>query len=384
MSKVSVVAIVRCLSYDGPELAKAVTYGMELLGGPASIFNGGRRLLLKPNMLLGISPENGATTHPAVFAAVAEFFQKNGYSLSYGDNPGFGRTETVSKKCGIGAQAKRLGIPLAEFEKGKEVKFGGGVQNKLFYIAQGVLDSENLVNLPKMKTHSLTTMTGALKNMFGVIPGLRKAAFHARLADPKAFARMIIDLNRFITPVLTIMDAVYGMEGNGPTHGDPVHTGLLLFSTDPVAVDATACRIMGIDPQEIFFLTHAEKTGLGNIRESRISIRGMALADCKGKPYKLSPSFVWDHRFPFLQSLGKKFLIPRPVINKHTCTACGVCIKICPVRPKALAAGKKGIPAYNYDHCIRCYCCQEMCPTGAVSVKVPPLGTLFYGFWGRS
>jgi len=339
----SVVAIVRCVSYTPSEVSRAVARGMELLGGV-----------------------------------------KRGFNLSYGDSPGFGGVESVISKCGIKEQADLLRVPLAEFEKGREVGFKEGIQNKLFYIANGVLEIPAVVNLPKMKTHSLTVMTGAIKNMFGVIPGLRKAAFHARLADPRAFARMLIDLNRFITPELNIMDAVVGMEGNGPTHGDPVHTGLLLFSRDAAALDATACRIMGIEPERLYFLQHAGSSGLGNIRTQDIEIKGVALAECAGKKYKLSLSHKWRQGAPLLQKYGKKFLIPRPVINNYLCTRCGVCVNICPVSPKALKNHNSSVPVYDYGRCIRCYCCQEMCPAGAIKVKVPVLGALYFGFGGRS
>jgi uncharacterized protein (DUF362 family)/NAD-dependent dihydropyrimidine dehydrogenase PreA subunit len=380
----SAVAIVRCASYAPGEVSRAVAKGITLLGGVKAIFKDKKRVLLKPNMLLGLSAESGATTNPAVFVAVAGLLKDHGFDLYYGDSPGFGSVESVIRKCGIKEQADVLGIPLADFEKGSEVRFKEGLQNKLFYIARGVLEIQTVVNLPKMKTHSLTVMTGAIKNMFGVIPGLRKAAFHARLADPQAFARMLIDLTRFITPELNIMDAVVGMEGNGPSHGDPVHSGLLLFSKDAAALDATACRIMGIAPERLYFLNHAHKSGLGNIFTKNIEIRGVELDDCRGRPYRLSASHHWQQGTAVLQKYGKRFLIPRPVINKYICTRCGVCVNICPVRPKALAGHNSSVPVYDYERCIRCYCCQEMCPAGAIKAAVPLLGALYYGFRGRS
>lgn len=379
MLKKSVVAIVKCSSYDEQQVHAAVHKGISLLGGIESIFNKKKQVLLKPNMLLGLAPEIGATTHPSVFSAVATVLQENGFDLVYGDTPGFGSVDSVCKKSGIAHEANRLHIPLAEFKKGREVAFNGGIQNKIFFIAHGVLESECLVNIPKMKTHGLTIMTGAIKNMFGIIPGLRKAAFHARLQDPKAFSRMLIDLIRFITPTLTIMDAIFGMEGNGPSHGDLVHTGLLLFSRDPVAIDATACRIMGIHPERLYFLQHAEQVGLGVMRENSIIIKGVPLAECLGKKYKLPPTRKWERGIPVLQKYSRKYLIPRPIINDDLCTKCGTCIKVCPVKPKALTGSKNEIPGYNYELCIRCYCCQEMCPTGAVTIKIPLLGRVFYG-----
>jgi uncharacterized protein (DUF362 family)/Pyruvate/2-oxoacid:ferredoxin oxidoreductase delta subunit len=384
MAAKSLVAIVKCLSYDKKEVYEAVKKGITLLGGIRTLFLFRKRLVLKPNILLGIPPENGATTHPSVFYAVAKILKENGFLLSYGDSPGFGKVESACQKTGIKTEAELLNIPLADFEKGKEIQFENGIQNKIFYLAQGVLEGDGLINIPKLKTHSLTTMTGALKNMFGIIPGLKKAAFHARLHDPKAFARMLVDLNRLITPTLTIMDAVYGMEGNGPSHGDLVHTGLLLISSDPVALDATACRLMGLNPLRVYLLSYAEKIGFGNIQEKSIIIKGIPLKDCGGRKYKLSPSRKWESTIPFLQKLAKRCLIPKPVLNPKVCSKCQICVKICPAKQKALSGKKNSIPKFNYNFCIRCYCCQEMCPTGAIGIKVPLLGIPFYGFSKRS
>jgi uncharacterized protein (DUF362 family)/Pyruvate/2-oxoacid:ferredoxin oxidoreductase delta subunit len=383
MSQKAAVAIVKCDSYDEKQVSRAVNTGIKLLGGIESIFRGKRQALLKPNILLGIDPDQGATTHPSVFTAVARFLKQSGFNLSYGDTPGFGTIESVCKKSGIGHAAKQLNIPRAEFKKGREVVFEQGIQNKIFYIAEGILKSECIVNIPKMKTHGLTTMTGAIKNMFGVIPGLRKAAFHARLQDLEAFSRMLIDLNRFLTPTLHIMDAVYGMEGNGPSHGDLVHTGLLLFSQDPVAIDATACRIMGINPMRLYFLKYGEQIGLGSMRADEINIKGVPLKECTVRKYKLPPPRKWEKGIPFLQRLGRRHFIPRPVINNGVCTKCDICVKVCPVKPKALTREDKAVPVYNYKLCIRCYCCQEMCPAGAVTIKIPFLGRFFYGYSRR-
>ncbi|MBA7695112.1 hypothetical protein ES703_103733 [subsurface metagenome] len=217
-------------------------------------------------------------------------------------------------------------------------------------------------------------MTGAIKNMFGVIPGIRKSEFHVRLQDAEHFSRMLVDLNLLLKPNLTVMDSIDGMEGNGPRNGNLVRVGLLIISDDPVAVDATAARIMGIKPEKISFLVYAQKVGLGNYCEDRIEILGEPLKNYLGKSFKLlSDPGVHTRVAPFIRPL-RHFIIPRPVIDPSLCSRCGTCISICPARPKALSREKGKVPVYGYDICIRCYCCQEICAEGAISIKIPLAG----------
>jgi uncharacterized protein (DUF362 family)/NAD-dependent dihydropyrimidine dehydrogenase PreA subunit len=379
MTDRSRVAVVRCLSYDPAEVARAVGEGIELLGGYGKILGSRIQILLKPNLLHGDHPDKGSITHPALLRAMANSLAQAGHQVSYGDSPAFHNPRTAARLSGYEAVALETGMRLADFETGEERNFPNGKQNKLFLLALGALEAEAIINLPKMKTHGLTHMTGALKNMFGVIPGLSKSWFHARLSDEESFSRMLIDLNRCLPAAMSVMDAVYGMEGNGPRNGSLVHTGLLLFSTDPVALDATACRIMGIKPEEIYYLAYAERVGLGRAHESGIEVCGVPLEKAKGKRYDVHPpSAVVFSNAPF-QKYIKRFLVPRPVITAQRCTRCGQCVRICPVTPKALAARDGQPPRFDYDRCIRCYCCQETCPEGAIRIRVPLPGILFHG-----
>ncbi|WP_228725138.1 DUF362 domain-containing protein [Caproicibacter fermentans] len=220
MSK-SKVALVRCGDYDFGHVKEAVQKGIDLLGGPDGFVSAGEKILLKPNWLSADPPEKCVTTHPSVFKAAAEIFQKAGAELTYGDSPAFQNPEHAAKRSGIEAVAAELGIAPADFQSGREVFFSEGRQNKKFTIANGVLDSDGVVSLPKMKTHAFQRVTGAVKNQFGCIPGTRKGEFHVRIPDAAAFARMLIDLNSYIRPRLFIMDGILAMEGNGPRGGTP-------------------------------------------------------------------------------------------------------------------------------------------------------------------
>ena len=240
----SKVALVRCNSYNQPEVNQAVARGLDLLGGASAFVKPSENLLLKVNLLAGDVPEKCVTTHPAVFRAVAEQFLAVGATVRYGDSPGFGSSGAAAKKAGITDEAEALKLEAADFKDGREVFFEEGSQNKKFFIANAVLDCDGLISLPKMKTHGLERFTGAVKNQFGCVVGMRKGEFHVKLPDATDFAKMLVDLNSYVKPRLYIMDGIIAMEGNGPRGGTPRPMNVLLFSTDPIALDAT-CGIFG-------------------------------------------------------------------------------------------------------------------------------------------
>jgi uncharacterized protein (DUF362 family)/Pyruvate/2-oxoacid:ferredoxin oxidoreductase delta subunit len=379
----SKVAIVKCGSYDEAEVRAAVKRAVDLLGGAGLFVKSGEKILLKPNWLSADPPERCVTTHPAVFRAAAELFQGVGASLSYGDSPAFHSPDAAAKKSGIAAVADELSIPLADFHSGREVSFPEGRQNKVFTIANGALDADGIVSLCKMKTHALMRITGAVKNQFGCIPGPRKGEFHMKTPDHGNFARMLVDLNRFLKPRLFIMDGVMAMEGNGPRGGKPRQMGVILASADPVALDASFCRMIGLDPAVILTNSAGLEAGLGTYRAEDIEVLGDPIADF------LTPDFdvKREAQAPASKSgrgmgLIQRALLPRPVIDSAKCVRCGVCVRMCPVTPKAVDwhdGDKSHSPTYEYDRCIRCFCCQELCPESAISVKLPLLRRLIGG-----
>ena len=370
----SEVAIVSCGSYAYPAVREAVERGFDLLGGASKFARPDEKILLKLNWLSADPPEKCVTTHPSVFRAVAELLQQEGAAVSYGDSPGFQTPETAAKRTGAAEIADMLHLTLADFRSGREVHCAESRQNKKFTIANAVLDNDGIISLPKMKTHGFQRVTGAVKNQFGCIPGALKGEFHVKVPDAYNFAKMLIDLNVCIKPRLYIMDGVIAMEGNGPRGGTPKQMNVILFSTDPIALDATMCRLMNLDPALVLTNRAGSEMGLGTYLEEEIQLLGdpiEPLVACdfqvnrepqEYKPQKERPSFI------------KNAITPRPYILAERCVRCGICVNMCPVTPKAVDwhdGNKDNPPSYQYDRCIRCYCCQEICPENAIQIKVP-------------
>ncbi len=390
------VAIAACPDYSDEKVEAAVSALFASLSGEIRVLPG-ERLLLKPNFLSAAPPERAATTHPAVFRAVALALAAKGAVLSYGDSPGIESPARVARVSGVGAVADRLGIPLADFDAGEEVSFPEGLALTRFRIARSVLEADGIVDLPKFKTHALASFTGAVKNLFGCVPGTFKSKEHVRFPNAELFSAMCVDLARFLRPRLCVMDAVVGMEGNGPRNGTPRAIGLLFASSDPVALDAVAAAVAGLSPEQVPTTRIGGKCGLGESDLDRIeAVYFDDPADRAAAPWTAPASQVVARlRIPdfkladaahstvnhIVGGLGgrglRRLVLNRPTIDPHRCTKCGICVEACPLEPKALEAEvRRSVPDYDYTQCIRCFCCQEVCPSGAIDVRPAPLGFL--------
>jgi len=377
----SQVAIVACGDYDLIRVEEAVKKSVELLGGIRQFVKPGEKLLVKPNLLLSKESSKAVTTHPSVFRGVIRLLLEAGIEVSFGDSPAVGSTRAVAKKAGLMEVVEELNIPIADMVTPVSVSFPEGNLVKNFVLAKGVVDSDGLISVSKLKTHALTRTTGAIKNQFGCVPGMLKSEFHGRMTNDQLFARMLVDLSLLLKPRLYIMDAIVGMEGNGPASGTPRPIGLLLASADPVALDATVCYLIGLKPELVPTITWGEKLGLGQYHD--IEWLGESPDEWIQQGFKVnrSPGATTSSGPSLFTPLARNFIIPKPVIDAEKCTQCGQCVNICPVHPKALAFpdGKNWqVPQYDYSKCIRCYCCHETCPSDAIHIKVPLAGRLIH------
>lgn len=370
----SKVVLVRCESYEETAVHAAVAKGLSLLGGIGLFVKPAENIVLKVNLLVGDPPEKCVTTHPSVFKAIATILRERGVHVQYGDSPSFGTSLAAAKKAGIASVAEELGVPLADFKEGREVFYAKGVQNKKFYLANGVLDADGLISLPKFKTHGLERFTGAVKNQFGCVVAMRKGEFHVKLPNAHDFGRMLVDLNALVHPRLYIMDGIMAMEGNGPRGGNPRAMNVLLFSADPIALDATACRMIGLEPTFVPTTRAGMEAGAGTHLEEEIELLGDDFSSFVKTDFDVNRTPIHAGPKSSMLSFINTHFVPKPYIDASRCTQCGTCVTNCPVEGKAVnwAEGDKTRPpVYNYDICIRCYCCQELCPESAIELRDP-------------
>ncbi len=375
----SIVSIVRCSSYGPAKVQEAVSLVMEKAGVLAKLPSSGT-VLLKPNLLSTRKPEDAVTTHPEVVRAVGEVVMQGGAELVLGDSPPFAgeRQAKYAKLCdvtGMTAVAEELGARLARFEEQPvEISCPAGRIYRRFEVGREVVEANSVISISKLKTHGLTQLSGAVKNLFGCVPGIRKGLFHVQSAEnPTVFAQMLLDLMRAFPPVLHIMDAVVAMEGAGPNAGTPRQVGLLLASIDPVALDAVASAIIGVDPMNIQTTRLAHEQGLGCGEISRIEIRGETLANAIVEGFQLSTAGSQWAKIPSpIRSLLRRQLVASPRVLSAECKGCGDCSEVCPA--KAITPGRP--PEIDLAACIRCYCCHEVCNFSAIELKKGLLGNL--------
>jgi uncharacterized protein (DUF362 family)/Pyruvate/2-oxoacid:ferredoxin oxidoreductase delta subunit len=312
------------------------------------------------------TPDRATTTHPEVVAAVVEVVQNAGGKPVIGDSPGStrGRIEDVWTATGMMAVSERTGAPLVSIEAGGACR--KRLNGKEYYISRTALDVDLIVNLPKLKTHSLVLFTGAVKNMFGVVPGFHKRDVHLRYPKVEAFSQALIDIFSFVVPQVTLMDAIEGMDGNGPAAGRLRHMGVLFAGQDAVAVDAVAGSTVGISPGEISTCRLAAQRELGVASLEDIRIVGDDPAGLNIEPFSRPRSDLTRLVPTPLVHLLKRFIYTRPCILPQKCTNCNTCVRSCPTA--ALSSGHPH-PKFEARRCIGCLCCQELCPESAIELK---------------
>ncbi len=374
------VSIVKCDSYDHAE--KALTKALELIGGIETLVKPGDKVLLKPNLLSPKPPSAAVTTHPKIVEAMIRIVNSVDGEVMIGDSSGgLGLTLKAFKASGIQSAAEELGVKILNFDTAgiQKIEIPNGKELREVFVAKPVLDADVVVSLPKLKTHALTLYTGAVKNMFGVLPGGNKSLIHAITGSSERFAEALIDIYSVVPVHLAVMDGIVGMEGLGPHMGKPVRSGLLLASRDCIALDAVSSAIMGFSPLDIPMLRMAQERNLGTIDLNGIEIVGERIENVKmdfKKPVKIHRGLM------FLPASVRNLFVERPRLpfpNKKRCTDCGICEESCPVQAIKVQNG----PTFDHSKCIRCYVCHELCPEGGIKLKKSLLPRTIYGIQAK-
>ena len=328
------------------------------LGGMTRFVKKGDKVLLKVNLLSARDPKKAVTTHPELVRAVVRAVKAAGGNPYIGDSPSGRFSERVLKKAyqrsGLADVSKEEGIPLNWNTDTRRLVFSEGVKLKQSSVCDFVLKADKIIALPKLKTHSLQFMTLACKIMYGAIPGLTKAKYHAQFPKRASFADMMLDITMSLKPGLYIMDGIVGMQGQGPGSGDPVNLGWLLASTDPVAMDIAVCRLLGIEPIALPVLKRAK------IRKLWPEAIGYPILDPADITYQ---GFKLPNTTDYLLT-GKKAPVRKPAVTEK-CVACGDCEEICP-KDAIQIKGERAV--VDDSKCIRCFCCHEVCPEKAIEL----------------
>jgi uncharacterized protein (DUF362 family)/Pyruvate/2-oxoacid:ferredoxin oxidoreductase delta subunit len=369
------VSLERCATYDQATVDDALDRLLAPLGGMGAFVSAGQRVMLKVNLLTKAEPDRAVTTHPALVRAVVRAVKAAGASdVAIGDSPG-GRTTAASARAlfelsGMTAVAHEEGARLVLLDD--EVvrrPAPGGLLYQSFNLGREAVDADVLIDLPRLKTHGFMMMTGAVKNLFGCIPGLEKAQFHLKVPDRDDFADMLVDLLLACRPALSIMDAVVGMEGDGPSGGTPKPVGALLASADAVALDIVAAAIAGFGPMEVYTNAAAHRRGLGPRTVEEVETTGADWREVAPASFAHPARDITRGMPPGIAKWIRARVSSRPVLARpEACTACKTCEKNCPV-DAVTVTGKR--PTFDYDACIRCYCCQELCPERALDLRSP-------------
>ena len=360
------IAVRKCNVYDLHEVFDIIADIYKKTDGPDVK---GKRVLVKPNILTDDDPSKCISTHPVVVEAMIRFLQSKGATVMVGDSPAVHTQKFRGEKSGIFKVCKTTGAKWIDFMVNPAEK---ALRKGKIRVASIVDKVDLIISLPKFKNHELVYFTGAIKNTLGLVPGFSKAKQHALHQDRSKFGEFLVDLNEVVTPDYFLMDGIMGMEGPGPGRGLPVEIGLLLGSTNPLALDIIASRIAGYEPLIIpttrvaFF----RKNWLQS--EDEIIYDGPEMSSIIKKGFKKIPISTSNNiALKFLMKRIKflKKLESRPVFIHQNCTGCQKCVNICPVQAILPLSSKMTYILLTDNKCIRCFCCSEVCTDNAVVIR---------------
>ncbi|MBR2643986.1 MAG: DUF362 domain-containing protein [Clostridia bacterium] len=371
--KNDLVSIVSCADYADEHCTQALIEVLEPLGGLDWV-TPGMRIAIKANFVSAAKPERAVTTHPRLLIALSKLLIARGAHVTIGDSPGNFYTAAVLNRVYAMAgleEAEALGVTLNRDFSEKQAYSEHAVQAKSFTYTRYLDDADAIINFCKLKSHGMMALSAAAKNLFGTIPGTMKPEYHYRFPNPNDFADMIVDLDEYFKPVLHICDAVTAMEGNGPTQGTPKELGCLIASKDPHCLDLLAATLIGLEPYDVPTIAAAKRRGLAPERFEDLNISGdweaFRPAEFKCIRNRNSTLFVNDTTMfgRLTQKAIRICLESRPQVKTGACIGCGRCANVCPAHTIEIKNGKALIHRQN---CIKCFCCQEFCPKGAMVV----------------
>lgn len=382
------VSIVSCPDYEQAACRQALLSVLEPVGG-LDFVKSGMRVGIKANLVSFMKPEAGATTHPVLLAELTKLLRERGAaSVVIGDSPGglyaAAYVKNVYRATGM-HDVEKAGAELNMDLSQKEAENPEGKMAKRFTYTGWLDGCDAIIDFCKLKSHAMMSMSAAAKNMFGSIPGTLKPEYHYKYPNAADFARMIVDLDEYFKPVLSIVDGVVGMDGNGPTMGNPKPMGLLAASRSPHALDLVCAELIGLRRQDVPTLEAAYERGLIPASWQQLDISGdidaFRVPDFDRIAQKNDVVFFGDMlmgqgKNPFKKALGavmQKALRSRPDPEKAECVGCGQCAQICPA--KAIEMRDK-LPRIDRGKCIRCFCCQEFCPKGAMKAVRPVIARI--------
>jgi uncharacterized protein (DUF362 family)/ferredoxin len=358
------VCVFPCSNYDPALVEATVRKAVEALGGIDCFVRPKSKVLVKPNLLIAVSPEKHVTTHPEVVRAVIRILKDMDCRIMVGDGPSAwgGQIENVGEvyaRTGMRKVCEEEAVSLIEFDKRR--------MRGAFPLAAILDECDHVVSVPKFKTHGLTILTGAIKNLFGLVSGTFKTELHKKYFDREDFSKMLVDIFQEVRPSLTVVDGIVAMEGEGPgTSGRPRELNLLLAGADAVALDSVMARIMGLEPLDVPTTKEAAQRALGCADIQSIEIKGCEWPQVIGKPFALPSASIKKRITKPILKLAAKLIKYYPCVEQDHCTACAACIEAC---PEKIIRMHKGRIVIDYSKCIACFCCQECCPSSAITLR---------------
>lgn len=379
------VSITQCKTYTYNEVEKAVYDCLDNIAAIKSRIKSGSKVLVKVNLLKKNAPEDAVTTHPAVVEAIVRYLQALGCQVVIGDSPGgpftVRRLTDIYQAAGMTEVAEKTGCELNYDIAAVDVINEKAHKLKGMQIIKIAKDVDFIVSAAKLKTHEMMVYTGAVKNLFGVIPGASKAEYHLKMNSAENFAHHLIDICEYIRPVFTVIDAIEGMEGDGPSAGEKRQVGLIMASENPYALDTAAVHIIGLNPLYVPTVKIARARGLFSGELQDLAVKGIPLEAIQIAPFKLpssvSESFLIYLIPKFIKNFLGNTLRPKPVFYYEMCISCGECARGCPAGIIDMSSGRPVLR--DPDQCLSCFCCHELCPKKAVDIKKHWLHRLFTG-----